>query len=511
MEKFLNGMKTELDEEISFTENGATGFTTSGKELLDMNFKLSSYRNKNAKEIEKDFAKTYYADPKLAMKFLFFIRDREKGNGERRTFRVCYKWLANNHEEYARAVMPLVAYYGRFDDLFVLFDTPLESYMTEYVRTMLADDYNNYLQKKTISLLAKWMPSCSTSSKKTRMMAKRFVRAFNTSERDYRKMLSTLREYSNILETKISSNRWCEIPYNSVPSKANILYKYAFLRHDGERRRTYLESLRNGDANVKINSSVNFPHDIVHAYSERYGWQLLTKSSDIALEEIWKALPDYVNGNASTICVTDSSGSMVNRVGNTELTAMECSYALGIYFAERLSGVFKDKLITFSHRPQLVDMSKCETLRDKLNLCYKMSEVADTNIEKTFMLILNTAINNKLNQDEIPQNVLILSDMEFNEGVEDRGKKTLFRTIQAKFEENGYKMPRVIYWNLCSRTGALPVNTHETFPVTLVSGFSPAIMDMVLSNETDPYECLLKKLNSDRYDLVQDAIDGVSR
>ena len=277
-----------------------------------------------------------------------------------------------------------------------------------------------------------------------------------------------------------------------------------------------MAALERGDKDVKINGSVNFPHDIVHKYMDGGGWSQRVKSStDTTLEQLWKALPDFVKGQGNTIAVADGSGSMTSFVGGTSITCLDVANALAIYFAEHSNGEFKDTYITFSERPQLVDFSGAKTLREKIGIALRHSEVANTNIEAVFDLLLKTAVSKKLSQDEIPANVLILSDMEFdscasdNSGRYGRARKTLFREIEQKWNAAGYRMPRCVFWNICSRTGTLPVNQHENFPVALVSGFSPAICKMVLSGKLDPFECLVEQLNSERYQIVEDAVKDI--
>ena len=213
------------------------------------------------------------------------------------------------------------------------------------------------------------------------------------SERNYRKLLSGMRAYLSIVETKMASNQWESIKYEAVPSRANLIYNKAFLRHDETRRRDYLAKLAKGE--TKINAATLFPHDIVHKYrSAAYAWYAFQEPPvDPALEALWKSLPDTVTGKdgASTIVVADGSGSMTMRIGKTELTALEVANSLAIYFAEKLSGEFRDRYITFSATPKLVDFSTAKTLRDKLTIAKAHNEVANTNIEAVFDLILDTS------------------------------------------------------------------------------------------------------------------------
>lgn len=510
---FMESLKETLNEDmnVSRTENGALGYRTSGKELLDLNFAVSSMRNMNENQIENKFAKAFYEDKLLAVKWLFMARDAREGLGERRLFRICMKFLEREQPEIAKAVIQLVPEYGRWDDLWELLETSLKNEVINLVKKQLTEDMENMANGKPISLCAKWMPSENTSSGKTKRLAKIMRSSLELTPKNYRKMLSKLRAYLNVVEIYMSKKEWNAIDYSAVPSRANLIYNAAFLRNDEERRREYLGKLEKGE--TKINAGVLFPHDIVHKYSETSGWSWSTRvksTDDVALEQMWKALPDYVKDSGNTICVADGSGSMTIKVGGTQISALEVANALAIYFAERSSGQFKDNYITFSERPQLVDLSKGKSLREKIAIALMHNEVASTNIEAVFDLIIQTAINKNMTQEELPQNILILSDMEFNQaqGYRHSVNERLFYTIAKKYAEHGYKLPRLVFWNINSRTGTIPVKENGC-GVALVSGFSPAIVKMVLSNKTDPFECLLEQLNVERYDAVEAAIKNL--
>lgn len=511
---FKNAMENTLNDRKQLTENGAIGYATTGKKLLDLNFAVSSMRNWSEEKICNAFMDAYYEDKLIAVKWLFYLGDIRGGLGERKTFKTCMKWLAKNQPKIASAVLVMIPEYSRWDYMFDLIDTELSKEVFALVKKQLENDVVNMKVGKPVSLLAKWMPSETASKASSHKLAVQFADYLMpgdqvaTRRRRYRKTISELRKYLNVIETKMCAGQWNEINYEAVPSKANLIYNAAFLRHDEERRRAYLGALEKGEA--KINSSVCFPHDIVHNYAQGdiyyYGNRTL-KNTDPALEAMWKALPDYVKEDGNTIVIADGSGSMTCRAGqNSTVTCLEVANALAIYFAERCSGPFKDSYITFSNRPQLVDMSKATTLREKIMIALKHNEVASTNVEAVFQLILKTAVSNNMKQEEIPKNILILSDMEFNSatcGV--RPDATLFHNIAAQYAQYGYKLPRLVFWNINSRTGAIPVKQNEA-GVALVSGFSPAIVKMVLSAELDPYKCLLEQLNTERYQPIEDAV-----
>ncbi len=504
MEKFANAIKEELDNGLTFTENGALAYRTTGRKLLDMNFKLSSYRNIRETEIEKDFAKVFAENPRLAVKFLFFAGDVRGGAGERRVFRTCLRWLAKTRPDWAQAVLPLVAEYNRWDSLLDVLDTPVEGKAVELLHRQLMADQKAMQEGKPASLCAKWLPSVNTSSLQARKTAQRLAKAWEMTEKQYRKSLSALRNYLGVTEVHMTANEWTEIDYPSVPSLANVRYRNAFLKHDTERRLQYLQELENGEAT--INASVTAPHEIVHAYRNS------EMNLDASLEALWKALPDYVRGDSSSIAVVDGSGSMESTVGNTNLTASDVATGLGLYFAERLQGAFKDKYITFSENPQLADFSHAKSLCEKIRVAEGYNECANTNIEAVFNLILNTAVDNNLRQDELPKNVVIFSDMEFDGCAEPYGEdaqKTLFENISREYEMQGYKLPRLVFWNINSRRHAVPLRENEN-GVALLSGFSPALVKMTLSGTLDPFALLLETLNAPRYTPVETALDSVA-
>ena len=516
---FMDEIKNTLDNEynISMTENGALGFETSGKALLDLNFSVASLRNASEQEIVDKFMKAFCEDKVLAMRWLFFARDVRGGLGERRLFRVIITDLAKSDPELVKRLIPLMAEYGRYDDIWSLFGTNVDGVIFEFIKKQLEIDLDGMNKNGGVSLLAKWLPSPNTSSEKTKQNARYIYKNIGLTEREYRKILSKLRAYIDVVERKMSAKQWENIKYEAVPSRANLIYNNAFLRNDEERRREYLGKLEKGE--TKINAGTLFPHDIVHKY-HAYGWSANLKEKDATVEALWKALPDMVKGCGNTIVVADGSGSMtVNVGGNSGVTALEVANALAIYFAEHSSGDFKDKYITFSENPQLVDFSKCNSLHDKLKTALAHGECANTNIEKVFDLILTTAIKGHMTQEEIPQNVLIISDMEFD-GCVTCGENTssynwwatpvrpdnrLFETISQKFANAGYKIPRLVFWNVNSRTGTIPVKEND-LGVALVSGFSVNVCKMVMSNKLDPYECLVETLMDERYDAVEAAM-----
>ena len=501
---FMDAMKAENNLRKTLTENGAVAYATTGKEMLDFNFKLAGYRKASEEEIQRDFGRVYYENPLLAVKFIFWVRDIRGGAGERRTFRVCLKWLAEHKPEVVKALIPLVAEYGRWDDILPLLDTNLRKDVSAYYKKQLKEDNQRRKLNQPISLAAKWCASLSTSSAESRRYARMLCEDFGWDEEKYRKRLAKLRKYLDIVERKMSAKEWNDIDYNTVPSKANLIYNSAFLRNDTERRRKYLEDLANGVKDVKINAGVLQPHEIVAKYSG--GWWINdVKDYDETLEQLWKNLPDMTVSN--TLVVRDGSGSMCSMISG-QTTCLNVATALTVYMCDHNTGGWKGKFVTFSSHPEVVDISAEETLHDKLDKISNYEDCSNTNIYATMKLILNTAVNNKIPQEEMPETIVVVSDMEFD-GQRFNFNKTLFEDIINEYEAAGYKMPRLCFWNINDRgKKSVPLQQND-LGLILCSGFSVQIMKMFMSNKLDPYEILLETINSPRYDAVGEAVSGL--
>ena len=503
------GKMKDVRENVSITENGMQGYKHTEHALTDFNFKVASYRT-NKVQAMADFKKVLAEKEEYVLKYLFYLRDAREGMGERDLYKMAIVELLKSNvddkDEIVSTVIAQTPEYGRWDDLWVLLDTKYESEVINAVKIQLASDMKTLVESKgehteSISLLGKWMPSENASSQETKRLAHIFMRELGAKPRSYRKMLSALRGKLNIVETLACANEWDKIDYNTVPSKANLKYKNAFLAHDEERRRTFLSKAIAGDTSVKVHMTVGFPHEIVHQYGRQYNLPY-----DQSLEAYWKNLKPCV-GLKDTIVVRDGSGSMTCTVGGTSIQAMDISTALAIYCSQFLEGSFKDKFITFSSQAKLVDLSGCGSLKSKLERTYREGDCSNTNIQNVFELILRTAWESNMKPEEMPSTVLVISDMEFDpaEGTSRswyssgmNANSNVFRLMDQKFRAAGYKLPKLAFWNVNSRTGTIPCKFNEN-GVLLISGFSQNVLSMVMNGKTDPYEALIEELNDERY------------
>lgn len=494
----------------SVTENGALGYANTLEPLVDFNFKAAGFRGEAPSRIVKEFAKAFYADREYATKYLFFLRDIRGGLGERRTFRVCLRYLIESHPDIALAVLELIPEYGRYDDLLVYIDSPLCKEACFYIKEQLAKDLAAMEAGETVSLIAKWLPSNNTSSAESRRLARTIEQGIGMSPQKYRRVLKKLRNYLDVTETKISRNKWEQVDYEKVPAKAGLKYDNAFARHDAARRKEYFKRVLDGETKLKVTGMM--PYEIVHRIFKQP--MFISCKEDLLAELSWQKLVEEGYENEwdlqDCIVVADTSGSMMSLATGSNITAMEVCYSMAIYFAETLRGSFKDKVITFSHRPKFINLRKGKNLKEKLEIMKAYSEIANTNIEAVFDLILAEAIKDHCKQADLPKQVLIISDMEFDAARSDhKPMERLFETIEGKYREAGYKMPRLVFWNLCGRTDTIPMVENEE-GLCLLSGFSQNAMK-VASDETkkDPYEALKQVLDGPRYEPVKKALQNL--
>lgn len=479
----LNYLKNEANKTL--TENGAATYLTTESDCLDLFATIGALRHQSESEIEARFMRAFTENRDIAMKLLFFARDIRGGLGERRVFRVILNWLAENEPASLRKNLEYVAEYGRFDDLLALMDTKCEKDMLDVLKKQFDLDCEALKTGREVSLLGKWLPSVNASSKVTVLYAKRIAKHFGLPDAAYRKALVALRARIRIIENNLREKDY-SFDYSKQPSKAMFKYRKAFMRNDGERYTKFLDDVASGSE--KLHASTLMPYEIITPFFN-------TEVSDEerkAINTTWISQEDFGN-DENALAVIDGSGSMYCYSDPIPATV---ALSLGIYFAERNKGAFKNHFITFSENPQLVEI-KGEDILDKVRYCHEYNEVANTNIQKVFELILNAARKNSVPQDEMPSKLYIISDMEFDYCTVD-SSMTNFEYAKRIFAEAGYKLPEVVFWNVASRNTQQPVKMNEQ-GVALVSGCTPRLFKMMASGVVDPFTFMLEVVESERY------------
>ncbi len=483
----LNFLKKEMNK--TYTENGAVTYRSTNSKCLDLFATIGALRKESDSEIIDRFIEAYMENADLAMKILFFARDIRGGIGERRVFRVILKWLADNEPKSVKKNIGYIAEYGRYDDILSLIGTPCEDIVTRYIKAQLENDLKALNEDKPVSIMAKWLPSVNASNAYTVKNAKKLANLLGMSEAKYRKTLSVLRKKLAIIENNIREKDYT-FDYSKQPSKALFKYRKAFMRNDSERYSDFMNNVAEGKEH--INTGNLMPYEIIRPF---FCKSKFTNEERKAIDITWSAQENFTE-NENALVVIDGSGSMY---GGCEPIPATVALSLGIYFAERNTGKFKNHFITFSEKPKLVEI-KGKDIYEKVKYCSKYNEVANTNIQKVFELILNTAVKNNVPQKDMPEKIYIISDMEFDYCTEN-SSLTNFQYAKRLFSNFGYKLPDVIFWNVASRNRQQPVKLNES-GVALVSGCSPRVFSMLKEGIISPYDFMMNVLESERYAMI---------
>lgn len=488
----LKYLKNEANK--TFTENGAVTNESTMSFCLDLFATIGALRRVSDDEIITRFIRAFTEDKDIAMKILFFGRDVRGGLGERRVFRVIINWLAENEPVSLRKNIALIPEYGRFDDLVSLIGTECERNALLVIKEQLEKDISS---ESEVSLLGKWLPSVNASNSETVKNAKRIARFLNMTDAQYRRTLVGLRAKIRIIENNLRKRDYT-FDYSKQPSKAMLKYRQAFMRNDKERYSEFLSRVTKGEA--VLHADAVMPYELIAPYINDNNWthenrsfmRSISDEEKEVLNATWQSLPDF-GGDENAIAVVDTSGSMYCDRKPLPATV---ALSLGLYFAEHNKGVFKNHFIEFSSRPQLIEI-KGETFADRLRFVTSFCEIANTNLEAVFDLILDAEVKNNASQNELPQKIYIISDMEFDYCINNADLSN-FENAKTRFASHGYALPQVVFWNVNSRNRQQPIKMNEQ-NVALVSGCTPRLFSMVASGELSPYKLMMEVLKSERY------------
>ena len=522
MSKFFDAI-----EDRTTTENGAATYSTSKNDNLDF-FALAGAKRNCPEEAVELFKKAFYEDYDLALKNLFYLRDVRHGKGERKVFQECMKHLCDvfapelitaykeskinrKYVDNFKQLIIEIPEYGSWKDVFVLYgaisNKEIKDFIENFIFAQIENDLKNALiNNPRISLCAKWFPlPNNTINPEKRKVAKVLAKKLFNSEKICRQTISYLRKYLNVCEQKISAKNWSDINYPAVPAKAALKYRNAFMKNDYERYAQYLNDVRSGKA--KINAATLYPYELVNKYINSVAYvdytytqdnEIMTACYDPTIEELWKNIPDYCKNTGNAICVVDTSGSMIEyNCGG--VTPLSVAVSLGLYFAERNTSIFRNKFITFSNSPSIVTVNDGPLIK-KVLTAMKANWGSNTNIQAVFDLILSSAIKHNLSNEDMPETVYIISDMEFDSCTctnYSPVNPTIFEYIDERYREFGYKRPNLVFWNVNSRNDNIPVRYDENGTM-LVSGASPVSFKIAMERTT-PFDYMIKTLSSDRY------------
>ena len=485
------------------TENGAVAHKSTLNKVYDMFALGGAYRQRSDEDCILLFKNALEEHEELAVKCLFYLRDIRGGQGERRFFRVCFRWLAQNYPAIARRNLIHLAEYGRYDDLYCVEGTLIENDMFEIIKNQLELDVAslNAGPKVSVSLLGKWLKSENASSLETKRLGNRTREYLGLTHKAYRELLSALRKRINIVERLMSEQRWNEIEFDKIPSKAGLIYRNAFAKRDADRYKEFMASKE-----TKVNAGVNYPYEMVREVTKHlnhYYWQedyQWTEEERNALQKFWDNQKDYLNG---TVCnmmgVIDTSGSMTSTGWGT-VAPIDVAISIGMYAAERVGGPFKNHFITFASQPQLIKIEGIDFV-DKVKRIYDKNLVDNTNLRAAFNLIRDIALQPGVNKDDVPSKLVVVSDMEIDGGSywrDENIRKTEMESIRAEWKSLGLPMPQLVYWNVNARNNLILDSDEATY----VSGCSPVIFESIVTGKSG-WDLCYDKLMSERYAQVK--------
>ena len=488
------------------TENGAFAYNSTAQgDLLDLFSQIGALRPRTEREIERKFAAAFKEDKLLATKMMFYAGDiREGGLGERRTFRICLHWMAENYPEIVVKNIQLIPFYNRFDSLFTLVGTECESIMWELIAETLTKDVkamkaSTKTKHVPVSLLAKWMPSENTSSAKTRALAAKAMRALKLSPRTYRRMLSALRKHIGITERMMSAGEWGLIDYAKVPSYAMHNYGSAFAKHDHERFDAYLKSVNKGE--VKINASVLYPYDLVEKYMNAheagtyYGDCFVARNENAVVEAQWKAMPNYLTKPVNAVVMADVSCSMRGR-------PMATSIGLATYFAQHNTGHYHNQYLTFTSEPKFINIKEGASLLECVQKVAEAGVGYSTNLEKAFLAILDTATFHRVPKNQMPKALVVISDMEIDKYMRPGRHWDFLDVMRHRFKAAGYELPKIVMWNVNARKDTVLSQSED---VIFISGQSASSFKSLCQNldGITAYDLMLQTLNGKAYEKVR--------
>jgi hypothetical protein len=388
------------------------------------------------------------------MKTIAYIRN---GRGERNLGRRLLAWLQKYDEKQLIENMPLfLEKYGRYDDFIYLPRNSKVMYAyLKHLGEQLVADHANMELGKPVSLAAKWVPSETSAVNKKTALTFRLARSMKIPISELRKKyLTPLRTYIGILEQKMCAKDWENVDYKKVPFQAFRRHKKAFERNDREKY----------EAHTVIKPCVA-PHEIVAPY-------LVGRPLNEDLEASWKTVPKM----DKTVVLSDVS---LSTTGITLLISVTL-------------GLLGERVLTFEPNPQFVEVEE-NTLFNKVQKMRIIPSSSSINICEALKIMMTNNCGERL---------VIVSDMPLNQA--DSLYNDATREIMEKmFSDAGIKMPQIVYWNV--KQNLLTFN--EIFGITVVSGFSPDILQCILNGELPTkYNAMMTVLNNEKFDDIRETV-----
>lgn len=464
----MNLLEGMLQKSTVTNSKGGEYYNTTYSDNLDLFSGVNRYTN--TEDMILKFRAAFAENKTVATANLLYFLDIRKGKGERKVFKTLFKELCTMDIKMANIVLQQIGELGRWDYVLEALNTPLEKNAILLIKSQLFLDEIS----KNPTLLAKWLPTLRTHNKNN-IKALELVSKLEISEREYRTLLSAIRKKLNLIEHNLTNKEYDNIDFSKIPTKAMLKYRKSFEHNCEQAYKDYLKLANEGK--TKINTSGLFCYEIIEKIRKR-------KINRELANAMWEQQKDILKDNYDNMLViADTSSSMT-----WQPHVYETSIGLALYIAERNHGFFKNYFMRFDTNPALEKVSGLD-ITDKVNAI--RDYYGSTNIDKVFKLILDTAETNNITQEEMPSHLIIVSDMEFDRGCYSK-EGTNFQGWKKAFEEKGYILPKIIFWNVA--TQGFPVSKYDN-DVCMISGFSTSVFENILNLEDfTPEGAMLKSL-----------------
>ncbi len=467
----------------------------------------------------------------------YHTRDILEGKGERDLFYTMFHELYKNEPEKMLESMKFIPEYGAWFDLQKVVKKGIEQGYITSVKSRTSDSdsqmlkcfsnhpvvqrvvelYADQLTKDSekednFSLAAKWIPR---EGKRNgwigQLVAKKmypdlYSNKYNLALKKLRQTISVINNKLETVETKMCHDkegvhRFSEINPAHVPSRCLKIKRKAFFNEtkhgeirnpedeDRQRcRKRFEEHIRKAlEGDGKVNGRRLMPHEFIMALEDRE----TNETDQNTLQAQWNDLRDSILEKGSlgkTVVMCDFSGSMSGM-------PMNVSKGLGLLCAECTHPAFRNRMLTFDSTPNWHDVSKYDSLYEKIKSFRGVSQGLSTNFQAAVDLILRRLIDAKVPVGEEPDVLLVLTDMGWDQANNSYGTNGGFEThidrIRKQFEnKGGWKVPTIVVWNI---SGNFQEFHHEaeTVGTCTISGWSPNILKYIMSGEN-----LIEKLNN---------------
>jgi len=492
------------------TENGMPAHSTTDSTCLDLFTK--TIRGTSQASINEMFINAFKEDPKVAIQIAFNTRDCI-GNGKQEKEIALYMmaWLKENKPLNYLKNLPEYLNISCFKDLLKLACTTPHRIMSDVELQLMAaylkddiqklDNYNTALAsavdedakkkipKVSLSMAAKWAATEGCSFDKKIKAAHNLAKILGMNMKTYRKTLSKLRAYLDILERYETFKEWDKINFEHVPATAMKKQKKAFQKHCSEQFANYLAKVMAGKA--KMHTKGVQPHDLVSNYMNS------SITIDPVIEAQWSSLISGIKAAGlfkDAVAVCDVSGSMSG-------IPMQVAIALGLVVSEMTVEPFNNKIITFSAVPTWHTI-KGNNLMDKVHNLKRAAWEMNTDFLAVFKMLLTEAKVYRLSPEQMIKKIFVFTDMQFDAATSESSYMTGYSSIKKMYVDAGYAMPTIVFWNLRDTRVSFPVQ-KDTPGVALMSGFSSEMLKVFLEDgEMTPYSIMMRAVSGYKVTVI---------